>query len=192
MTSPLEQFDVVRVIFFNIGNFDLSLTNVLIPLVLLNFMLIAIVVFLKNNLKLIPQNWQLVLEEIYNFVLNIIKQQIGQKGIIYFPFIYTVFNFVLICNLLSLIPFGIALTSHIIIILFLSMTICLSIFSIGLITHNLKFLKIFIPECPFLLLPILIPIEIFSYFIRMFSLAIRLAANMLAGHTLVFIFLLLY
>jgi len=89
--------------------------------------------------------------------------------------------------LLSLIPFGIALTSHLIIILYFSITICSSIFLIGLIVHNLKFLRIFIPECPFVLLPILILIEIFSYIIRMFSLAIRLAANILAGHTLVYI-----
>jgi F-type H+-transporting ATPase subunit a len=72
-------------------------------------------------------------------------------------------------------------------ILFLSVVICSSIFLIGLLTHNIQFLKIFITECPFILLPLLIQIEIFSYLIRMFSLAIRLAANILAGHTLVFI-----
>jgi len=124
---------------------------------------------------------------LYNFVLDILKQQVGLKGLIYFPFYFTIFNFVLLSNLLSLIPFGIALTSHLIIILYFSITICSSIFLIGLIMHNLKFLRIFIPECPFLLLPILILIEIFSYIIRMFSLAIRLAANILAGHTLVYI-----
>jgi ATP synthase subunit 6 len=69
----------------------------------------------------------------------------------------------------------------------LSSTICISIFIIGLLRFNLKFLYIFIPQCPFILLPILIPIEIFSYLIRLFSLAIRLAANILAGHTLVHI-----
>jgi F-type H+-transporting ATPase subunit a len=93
----------------------------------------------------------------------------------------------LVCNLLSLLPYGIALTSHIVVILFLSITVCTSIFVIGLLKHNLLFLKIFIPECPFILMPILIPIELFSYAIRMFSLAIRLAANILAGHTLVHI-----
>jgi F-type H+-transporting ATPase subunit a len=85
-------------------------------------------------------------------------------------------------------PFGIALTSYIILIFFLSITICISIFTIGLLTQQLTFLKIFIPQSPLLLLFILIPIEIFSYFIRIFSLAIRLVANILAGHTLVFIF----
>jgi ATP synthase subunit 6 len=84
-------------------------------------------------------------------------------------------------------PFGIALTSHVIMIFFLSFSICSGIFLVGLKTHNLKFLKIFIPEAPFLLLFILIPIEIFSYAIRALSLAIRLSANIMAGHTLVFL-----
>jgi len=86
-----------------------------------------------------------------------------------------------------MIPFGIALTSHIIIIFSLSFTISLSFFLIGILTHGLAFLKIFIPECPFFLLFLLVPIEIFSYIIRALSLAIRLSANIMAGHTLLFI-----
>jgi ATP synthase subunit 6 len=123
----------------------------------------------------------------FRFIINIIKQQAGIKGLAWTPLIFVIFNFILFSNLLSLIPFGIALTSHLIIILWLSITICISIFSIGLLNYNLKFLHIFIPQCPFILLPILIPIEIFSYLIRLFSLSIRLAANILAGHTLVHI-----
>ena len=191
MFSPLEQFDVVRVfnLYFNILNInlDLSLTNTLIPLMYINIFIFCLYLILKFNIKLIPESWQLFFEYLYNFVLDILKQQVGLKGLIYFPFYFFVFNFILLSNLLSLIPFGIALTSHLILILYFSITICLSIFLIGLIVHNLKFLRIFIPECPFLLLPILILIEIFSYIIRMFSLAIRLAANILAGHTLVYI-----
>jgi len=120
-------------------------------------------------------------------VFNIVDQQVGKKGYIYFPFIFIIFNFILLSNLLSLIPFGIALTSYIVLIFFLSISICIFIFFLGLIKHNVGFFKLFIPKCPFILLPILIPIEIFSYIIRMFSLAIRLAANILAGHTLLFI-----
>jgi len=191
MFSPLEQFDVVRVfnLYFNLFNInlDLSLTNTLIPLMYINIFIFVLYLILKLNIKLIPESWQLFFEYLYNFVLDILKQQVGLNGLIYFPFYFTVFNFILLSNLLSLIPFGIALTSHLILILYFSITICLSIFLIGLIVHNLKFLRIFIPECPFLLLPILILIEIFSYIIRMFSLAIRLAANILAGHTLVYI-----
>jgi len=119
--------------------------------------------------------------------LDIIEQQTGAKGFIYFPFIFSLFFFILLCNLISMTPFGIALTSHIIMIIFTSLSLGLSIFIIGLYIHNLEFLKIFIPECPFALLPLLIVIEIFSYIIRCFSLAIRLSANIMAGHTLVYI-----
>jgi F-type H+-transporting ATPase subunit a len=145
------------------------------------------IIIFKQNLKLIPEAWQYFVEIIYYFILNIIKQQIGKKGIAYFPIIFTIFIFIFLCNFFSLVPYGIALTSHIVIVIYLSITMCTSIFVIGLLKHNLQFLKIFIPECPFILLPILIPIELFSYIIRMFSLAIRLAANILAGHTLVHI-----
>jgi len=84
-------------------------------------------------------------------------------------------------------PFGFALTSHIVMTLYLSLSLGISIFFIGFLTHNIKFLKIFVPECPFALLPFLIVIEMFSYVIRCFSLAIRLSANIIAGHTLVYI-----
>lgn len=119
--------------------------------------------------------------------MNILDQQTGVKGYIYFPLIFTIFLFILLCNLISMTPFGIALTSHFAITLVLSLGLGLSIFIIGIFTHGLKFLKIFIPECPFMLLPFLIVIEMFSYVIRCFSLAIRLSANIIAGHTLVHI-----
>lgn len=185
--SPLEQFDAIIILVLNFCLFDISFTSILLPLIISNLLLMFIISFYSNNMKLIPDFWQLILENIYSFALDIIEQQIGYKGFIYFPFIFSLFFFILICNLISMSPFGIALTSHIIMIMFLSLSLGLSIFIIGLYTHNLAFLKIFIPECPFMLLPLLILIEIFSYIIRCFSLAIRLSANIMAGHTLVYI-----
>jgi ATP synthase subunit 6 len=187
MFSPLEQFDVISLILIFGNNIDISFVNIMLPLLIINLLMYLLVKNFKFNVKLIPEIWQFFFESIYVFILNIIKQQIGNKGLAYFPLIFTMFIFILLCNLFSLIPFGIAITSHIIIVIYLSMTICISIFILGLLRYNIKFLQIFIPECPFILLPILVPIEIFSYLIRMFSLAIRLAANILAGHTLVFI-----
>src|SRR5882724_11170032 len=187
MFSPLEQFDVVKVFLINLFYFDVSFLNVLLLLILINLFLIFVIFFFKYNLKLIPTVWQYCFEFIYKFIFNIVKQQIGEQGYVYFPFIFVIFNFILLCNMISLFPFGIALTSHLVIILFLSITISLSVFLLGLLKNNLQFLRIFIPQCPFVLLPILIIIEIFSYFIRILSLAIRLVANILAGHTLVYI-----
>lgn len=188
MKSPLEQFDILNVKnFFGVIN-DFSFNNIMLPFLLINILFLFFLIFiLLKNAKIVPFILQNILESDYRFIINIIKQQIGIKGLLWTPFIFVIFNFILFSNLLSLIPFGIALTSHLIVILWLSISICISIFCIGLLNYNLKFLHIFIPQCPFVLLPILIPIEIFSYLIRLFSLAIRLAANILAGHTLVHI-----
>ena len=188
MKSPLEQFDILNVKnFFGAIN-DFSLNNIMLPFILIIILFFFFLIFiLLKNAKIIPFVLQNILEYDYRFIIGIIKQQAGIKGLLWTPFIFVIFNFILFSNLLSLIPFGIALTSHLIVILWLSISICISIFCIGLLNYNLKFLHIFIPQCPFVLLPILIPIEIFSYLIRLFSLAIRLAANILAGHTLVHI-----
>jgi len=188
MKSPLEQFDILNVKNFFSSLNDFSFNNIMLPFILVIIFFLSFLVFiLLKNSKTIPLILQNVLETDYRFIINIIKQQAGLKGLAWTPLIFVIFNFILFSNLLSLIPFGIALTSHLIVILWLSITICISIFSIGLLNYNLKFLHIFIPQCPLVLLPILIPIEIFSYLIRLFSLAIRLAANILAGHTLVHI-----
>jgi len=183
--SPLEQFDVIG--FLNLSNQAPLFFNVLVPFILLFGIFTYIFTLNSKELNLIPGIFQRLFEIVIEFIFNLIKQQIGKEGYILFPFIFTLFNFILFTNLLSLIPFGIALTSHLIMILWLSLSICLSIFFLGLYIHNIQFLKIFIPECPILLLPMLIVIEIFSYVIRAFSLAIRLSANIMAGHTLVFI-----
>lgn len=187
MNSPLEQFDVIVIKFITIFNLDLSIVSILLPFFLLNFFLVIFLGLVKKEFKLIPEIWQYLVEKVYIFIYNIIKQQVGLNGYVYLPLVFTLFTFVLFCNLISLVPFGIALTSHLILILFISISLCLSIFILGILKHRIKFFNNFIPACPFILLPILIPIEIFSYLIRMFSLSIRLAANILAGHTLVYI-----
>jgi ATP synthase subunit 6 len=184
MFSPLEQFDVIPLIFLSIGNYDLTFFNIFLPLLLIIFILFILESYYINY-KLIPSNIQFIFESIIEFIFGIIKNQIGKEGFLFLPFIFTIFLFVLIANLLSVIPFGIALTSHLIVTMWLSLSICSAIFVLGLLYNNLKFLKIFIPKCPLALLPILILIEIFSYIIRAFSLSIRLTANILAGHTLV-------
>lgn len=185
--SPLEQFDVIKILNFDIKIFDISFYNITFPLVLTIIFFYFFIIILSGSFKLIPESWQLFFESSFCFILAIIEQQVGKKGFIYFPFIFTLFVFVLSSNLLSMMPFGIALTSHVIMIFFLSFMLCFSIFLIGLFTHNIKFLKIFVPEAPFYLLFLLVPIEIFSYGIRALSLAIRLSANIMAGHTLVFL-----
>lgn len=139
------------------------------------------------NLFVLPKYLQYILENLFVFVFTVVKQQTGKKGFIYFPIVFCVFFIIVTLNYLSLVPFGQAPTSNIIITFFYAGSLCLAIVFIGLIEQNFKFFSHFVPECPIMLLPLLIVIEIFSYLLRSFSLAIRLSANILAGHTLVYI-----
>ena len=157
------------------------------PLVILLGLLIFITNFYKKDLFLVGRRWQNLIEDSFGFVLKIIHSQMGREGLYFFPIVLTLFFFIFVCNLISLTPFGIALTSHIINIFLLTSSIAISIFLKGFITQESSFLKLFVPEAPLLLLLLLVPIELFSYMIRALSMAIRLSANILAGHTLVFI-----
>lgn len=195
--SPLDQFDLYSIKFFHIYlsvkysstfyYFNLSITSGLLPFFLICLFIIYFKQILTKVSSLIPRPVQRLWEISLTFVMDIVKSQATKKALKYFPYIYCIFLFILFSNILGLLPFGIAMTSHLITLLWLSLSITLGIFFLGIILNNLTFFKIFIPECPLVLLPFIIVIEIFSYIIRSFSLAIRLAANILAGHSLVFI-----
>lgn len=187
MASPLEQFDLIRLLPLRLFGNDLSLFTLVLPLSLLLLGLLLGVAFFTINSTLLPTSWQQSWELLYAFVAGVLREQAGVKGVVYVPLFLSLFLAILGANLLSLMPFGIAITSHVVITLFLSFSLILSLFLLGFVTHNLTFLKLFLPHCPFPLLFLLVPIEIFSYFVRCFSLAIRLSANILAGHTLVLI-----
>lgn len=189
--SPLEQFDLIAIFFlvFQFGNYFIELTffNFILFFFFLLFFTYFLFFFLSQNSSVIPSSWQNSFEILYTLVNNLLTQQVGTRGYIYFPFVFSLFYFILLANFFSLLPFSFALTSHIINIFFLSFTLLGGLIVIGFLNFGLRFLKLFVPEAPFLLLFLLIPIEIFSYGIRAFSLAIRLSANIMAGHTLVFI-----
>lgn len=193
--SPLEQFDAITLIlqehlffFIDYDNmYDFSLLSIMVPFTLILCLVEIGIDFFEVDYKLVPDAWQFFFEGLFKFVLDILAQQAGSISLVYFPFVFSIFVFILFCNLLSLVPYGIALTSHISLIFFLSFTLWLSVFFIGLLKHNLSFLKIFIPEAPFFVLLLLIPIEMASYAIRALSLALRLSANIMAGHILVYI-----
>jgi len=187
MLTPLEQFEVVRFITINLCHFDISLVNIHVPIILVLVFIIIVFGLFVVEWSLVPNCGQLLVTALYQFVWRIIKSQIGYVAGGYYPFIFCVFSFILFLNLWNLFPYGISVTSHFIIVMYMSIVLWAGILLTGLKNYNLEFLKIFIPNCPFILLFILVPIEIFSYIIRMFSLAIRLVANILAGHTLVYI-----
>lgn len=188
--SPLEQFDLIIIKQYLKSGLDLTLFHVILVLLFLIILLRRsekIMRTYKEKGDIIARPWQSAVEELYLVVWTILKQQAGKKGFIYLPLFLTLFITILFANLFSLLPYSMALTAHIINIFFLSFSLIGGLFITGIRNFGISFLKLFIPECPFLLMFILIPIEIFSYLIRCFSIAIRLSANIMAGHTLVFI-----
>lgn len=187
--TPLSQFEIVVLQPLSFFSLDLSFTNFTVYLFLNSFFLLSFVFLPLLNPRFIPSVWQSLVESLYGFLLSIFQSQVqGNKGLSYFPAIFTVFLFILFSNVVGLLPFGFTLTSHFVLTLFLALSFNLSFLYLGLFRGPIQFLKLFVPSgvSP-ALLPLVTVIEIVSYFLRTLSLSIRLFANMMAGHTLLFI-----
>ena len=186
MASPLAQFEIKPIIPINIFDYDVSFTNSSLTMIL---SLLTIVSFLYLGIKkanIIPNKIQSLVELSYEFIAGMINDNIGKEGIKYMPFVFTLFFFILIGNLIGMLPFSFTWTSHIIVTFAISFFIFLGVTGIAIYKHGiLKFLAFFAPAgVPKLMLILLIPIEIISYISRPISLSVRLFANMMAGHTL--------
>ena len=187
--SPLSQFEIKRWVPIEIGDVDVSLTNSAAFMVLT---VVAIGVFLILGMRrpaIVPGRWQSMVELSYVFIANLVKDTVGTEGRPYFPFIFTVFMFVLVGNLIGMVPYGFTFTSHIIVTFTMAMVVFLGVTLIALIKHKMHFFTFFMPPgVPLIMAPLLVPIEIISYLSRPMSLSVRLFANMLAGHTLLKVF----
>lgn len=188
--SPLEQFEVrmIQPLSF-LGFFDISITVVTLYLVLIFLTSLFFFNLSLYKATIIPNNWQSITELVYEFVLDIVKQQAGRSGLIYFPILFVVFIFILFSNLLGLMPFGFTVTGHIIVTWTLAFSFNLAWLFLGFTINGLSFFKLFIPSGITFkpLLIIIFFIEVISYSIRSFSLSVRLFANMMAGHALLHI-----
>ena len=189
VNSPLDQFEVRDLFSFNanlLGNLHLSLTNIGLYLTISIFIILTYSLLSTNNNKIIPNNWSISQESIYATVHGIVINQINSnKGQMFFPLMYVLFVFILINNLIGLVPYSFASTSHFILTFSLSFTIVLGATILGFQRHGLKFFSLFVPSgCPLALLPLLVLIEFISYLSRNVSLGLRLAANILSGHML--------
>ena len=139
--------------------------------------------------KIIPNKLQLIAEMSYTFVANMISDTAGSKARPYFPFIFSLFMFVLFCNMVGMLPYSFTVTSHIIVTFALAAFIFIGVTIIGFLKHGLGYLKLFVPSgVPIILLPLIVVIEIISYLSRPISLSVRLFANMMAGHTMMKVF----
>jgi F-type H+-transporting ATPase subunit a len=188
VTSPLDQFEIRDILNLEAlgGSLHLSLTNIGFYLVLSSIIVLGSAILATNNNKLISNRWSIAQESLYVTIHNIVINQINPKnGQIYFPLMYTLFIFILINNLIGMVPYSFATTGHFALTFALSFTIVLGATILGFQKHGLKFFSLFVPAgCPLPLLPLLVIIEFISYLARNVSLGLRLAANITAGHML--------
>ncbi|OXB40193.1 ATP synthase F0 subunit a (mitochondrion) [Nakaseomyces glabratus] len=189
INSPLEQFEVKTFLGLNTPFIDLSglnITTFTLYTIIVLLVVSSLYVLSNNNNKIIGSRWLLSQEVIYDTILNMVKGQIkGKDWGYYFPFIYTLFMFILISNLISMIPYSYALTAQFVFIISLSMIIWLGITILSLFKHGWVFFSLFVPSGTALpLVPLLVVIELLSYVARAFSLGLRLSANIFSGHLL--------
>jgi F-type H+-transporting ATPase subunit a len=186
---PLEQFTIQPLIPLHIGGLDVSYTNSALFMTIAVILITSLLVLGTRRGALVPGRLQSIAEISYEFVADMVETNAGHGAEPYFPFVFTLFMFVLFSNLLGLIPYSYTVTSQIIVTFALAAIVFIGVTIIGIVKHGAHFLRLFVPEgVPIILLLLLVPIELLSYFIRPFTLSIRLFANMLAGHTMLAIF----
>jgi len=188
--NPMRQFEVYRIgPEINLGTVNLSFTNASLFMII-SAITILFLLFLGTKKKLlIPSKTQFITEMSYTFIAKMINDTAGSGAKSFFPFIFTLFMFVLFCNMIGMLPYSFTVTSHIIVTFMLAATVFIGVTIIGFIKHGIKYLELFVPKgVPIILLPLIIVIEIISYLSRPVSLSVRLFANMMAGHTMLKVF----
>lgn len=183
MSSPMEQFVIKPIIPIEIGGVDISFTNSSL------FMVIAVIActfmfgLCLRKRTLVPNTAQSLVESLYEFVHNLLRENVGVEGLKYFPFIFTVFTFVAFGNVLGLFPYAFTFTSHLTAVGCLSIIALLFNVCIGIKKKKIGWLRTFLPKgIPYALAPLIVPIEMISFLSKPFSLTVRLVANMTVGH----------
>ena len=188
----MEQFEVVPIVPLEVGGIDISFTNASLWMCIVVGAVALFMTLGSSSRALVPSRMQSLAELSYTFIADMIRSAAGTEGLKFFPFIFTLFMFVLFANLIGLLPpIGIhpfTVTSHIIVTFALALFVFLMVIVIGFWRHGLHFLTLFAPKVPWPMLILLIPIELVSFLSRPISLSVRLFANMLAGHTMLFVF----
>ena len=189
MANPLKQFEIKTYVDIPLGSVDASFTNSSLFMVIAVAAITAFLTLSMRGRSLVPGRWQSLAELAYEFIAGMIRDTVGVEGRRYFPFVFSLFMFILFGNLIGLIPYSFTFTSHIIVTFSMAITVFVGVTVVGLIRHKLHFLSFFLPSgVPTIMAPVLVPIEILSYLSRPVSLSIRLFANMMAGHTMLKVF----
>jgi F-type H+-transporting ATPase subunit a len=186
--NPMEQFAIRPIVPIHIGGWDVSFTNSSLLMCLIVGTISLFLTLSASPRALVPRRMQSLAEMTYLFVADMVDSVAGPEALQYFPFIFTLFMFVLFANLFGMIPFSFTVTSHIIVTFALAALVFAVVLVIGFTRHGVRFFSLFVPDVPILMLVLLVPIEIISFLTRPISLSVRLFANMLAGHTMLQIF----
>ncbi len=189
-TNPMHQFNVYRIgPEISLGKIDISFTNASLFMVISALTIVSVLFVGTRRKAIVPTKIQLLTELSYTLVSKMISDTAGSKAKPYFPFVFSLFMFVLFCNMLGMLPYSFTVTSHIIVTFALAAVIFIGVTIIGFVNHGTGYLKLFIPSgVPLFLLPLIVIIEIISYLSRPVSLSVRLFANMMAGHTMLKVF----
>ena len=188
--NPMHQFEVYSIgPEIILGPVNISFTNSSLFMAISSATIMMLLFLGTKKKSIIPSKIQLVAEMSYSFVARMISDTAGANAKPFFPFIFTLFMFVLFCNMIGMLPYSFTVTSHIIVTFVLAAAVFVGVTVIGFIKHGIKYLELFVPKgVPIALLPLIIIIEIISYLSRPVSLSVRLFANMMAGHTMLKVF----
>ena len=186
--NPMEQFAVKPIWDFHIGHYDLAFTNQSLSMLLVVGAATLFILVASAKPQLVPGRMQSMAELVHEFVANMIRQAAGEDGMIFFPFVFTLFIFVLFSNFFGLLPGIFTVTSQIAVTFALAIVVFLTVLVTGFGKHGIGFLRLFVPHAPWYIVWLLIPIELISFIIRPLTLSVRLFANMLAGHTMLKVF----
>jgi F-type H+-transporting ATPase subunit a len=189
VASPLEQFEIKPIVNILIEGVDLSFTNSALWMVITSIAVYLLIVQGTRQHAMVPGRVQSLVELSYEFIAGMIRDNAGKEGMRFFPLIFTLFMFILIGNMLGMVPGSFTFTSHIIVTFFMAICVCVGVTVYGFYLHGVKFLSFFVPQgAPVYMLPLIVPIEIISYCVRPISLSVRLFVNMMAGHTMMKVF----
>jgi len=187
--NPIEQFAISPIVPIRIAGHDFSLTNSGLLMLIVVGLVCALMLLGARGGPGIPGRLQSLAEIAYEFVAGMLRSAAGEKGMRFFPMVFSIFMFVLLANLIGLFPYSFTVTSHIIVTAALALLVFLTVIVVGIKEHGVHFFKLFVPsDVPIYILPLVVAIEIFSFFVRPVSHSVRLFANMLAGHITLYVF----
>lgn len=181
--DPIHQFQINTLIPIEVGGYDISFTNSSLLMVIAVVLAGGFLFVATSSRGIVPGRAQSVTELLYEFIASMLRDSAGSQGMKFFPFVFTLFMFILVANLLGMFPYFITVTSHLIITVALAVAVFVMVLVVGLWRNGLGFFKLFVPSgIPVVLLPLVVAIEVISFLTRPVSHSVRLFANMLAGH----------